>query len=80
MAFYLVVLLLGLKINSKSSSSTAVRLVTVAATTMGVVVSAYLAYAMAFRMLGAVCVLCLCSYVCNIALFLVTILPVLRSV
>jgi len=49
------------------------------AATLGVALSAYLAWVMAFKLPGIICIVCLLSYVSNIALFLLISLPMLKG-
>jgi uncharacterized membrane protein len=73
---YYVVMMLG---SFTANSYILVRGVLLTAATLGVLLSAYLAWVMAYKLAGIVCVICLLSYVCNIALFLLVVRPMIRE-
>ena len=73
MGYYFGVLLLSMLMNR----SVWIRLMISAACTAGVILSAYLAYIMAIKLSGTICVVCLVSYAINIALYIVSVIPLL---
>lgn len=80
MIFYIVMMFGSFFTNSRDDHITdGIRMVLLFAATISVMLSAYLAWVMAYKLAGIICIVCLLSYVCNISLFLLMVVPMLRS-